>query len=554
MFEKFYQQFIRIAYIFGIGLLMVSLTHSKFAMSVSQFFLAGTFAVERINLKKAGAFFKNNSGIKLYLLCLPYFFSLLFASIYKGVQLFLKNKPALIFSSILLMHLIGLIFTSDFTYAFKDLRTKLPIFLLPLYISTSQAFGRRSFYYFMLLFCAAVIVRTLINTWGLYQDNYIDIRQISKSISHLRVALFVTLTIFSLGYLINKKRDFSVLLKIVFILLMAWLIIYLIITQSATGLIISGLTLILFLIIMVFKTRNRWIKAGLSLMIISFLAGTGYYLFSIIHDYYKVNPVDLSKLESYTSRGNRYLHNTKDLSTENGNYLWIYIKWDELHEAWNRRSKMSLDSVDKKNQVLLNTLTRFLTSKGERKDADAVEHLTNKEVKAIEKGVANVIFIEGFGIRGRIYEFFGGLEVYKRNGNPTGSTVMQRLEFWKASLQIIKENFWIGVGTGDMNEAFQIQYDKMHSKLSPDQRWRSHDQFLSIFVGFGIFGLIWFLFAIFYPPYMLGKFDDYFFLIFIIIAMISMIPEDTIESQAGVTFFAFFYSFLLWGRTEEDAF
>ena len=289
-------------------------------------------------------------------------------------------------------------------------------------------------------------------------------------------------------------------------------------------------------------------------MIISFLAGTGYYLFSIIHDYYKVNPVDLSKLESYTSRGNRYLHNTKDLSTENGNYLWIYIKWDELHEAWNRRSKMSLDSVDKKNQVLLNTLTRFLTSKGERKDADAVEHLTNKEVKAIEKGVANVIFIEGFGIRGRIYEFFGGLEVYKRNGNPTGSTVMQRLEFWKASLQIIKENFWIGVGTGDMNEAFQIQYDKMHSKLSPDQRWRSHDQFLSIFVGFGIFGLIWFLFAIFYPPYMLGKFDDYFFLIFIIIAMISMIPEDTIESQAGVTFFAFFYSFLLWGRTEEDAF
>jgi hypothetical protein len=31
-----------------------------------------------------------------------------------------------------------------------------------------------------------------------------------------------------------------------------------------------------------------------------------------------------------------------------------------------------------------------------------------------------------------------------------------------------------------------------------------------------------------------------------------MIPEDTIESQMGVTFFAFFYSFFLFGRKEED--
>jgi len=208
--------------------------------------------------------------------------------------------------------------------------------------------------------------------------------------------------------------------------------------------------------------------------------------------------------------------------------------------------------MDKKNQKLLNTLVRFLTSKGERKDAEGVYNLSDKEVKAIENGVANVIFVDNFGIRGRIYEFLHGYQEYLAEGNPTGSTVMQRFEFWKASIGLIRDNWLTGVGTGDMNEAFHQEYVKMNSKLAPDQRWRSHDQFLSIFIGFGVFGLLWFLFSVFYPPFALGKYHDYFFLVFLIIALLSMIPEDTIESQAGVTFFAFFYSFFLFGRKEED--
>jgi len=92
----------------------------------------------------------------------------------------------------------------------------------------------------------------------------------------------------------------------------------------------------------------------------------------------------------------------------------------------------------------------------------------------------------------------------------------------------------------------------MHTKLAPDQRWRSHNQFLSIFVGFGVFGLVWFLFAIFYPPIALKRFDDFFYLVFILIALLSMMTEDTIESQMGVTFFAFFYSFFLFARREKE--
>jgi hypothetical protein len=553
MFEKFYTQFIRTGYILGVALLIGSLPHSKFMMSVSQFLLAGAFILERLNLRKIKEFL-HKPAWHLVLFSIPFFLYLIINSIINGFKVFLKNKPALVFSSILLFHAIGLIFSSDFDYAFKDLRTKLPVFLLPLYISTSQAFGRKHFYWFLLFFIASLFARTLINTWYLYHGDYIDIRDISKSISHIIIALLVAFSIFTLGYFIRKKREFPIPLKIIFAILLIWFFVYIIITQSATGLFISGVSLFIFLIVLLFRSNNKWLKTGVSLLIIAGFAGIFFYLHSVINDYHRVIPQDLSMLEQYTSRGNKYVHNTRDLSTENGNYLYIYIQWDEMREAWNKRSNIPFDSLDKKNNKIINTLVRFLTSKGLRKDADGVNSLSQKEVEAIGNGVGNVIFINEFSFRGRIYEFLWGYDEYLKTGNPTGSTTMQRIEFWKASVGIIKDNWLTGVGTGDMNEAFQQQYEKMHSKLAPDQRWRSHNQFLSILAGFGILGLIWFLVSVFYPPIVTGKFNDYFFLIFFIIAMLSMIPGDTIESQAGVTFFAFFYSFLMWGRKEEDLF
>jgi hypothetical protein len=219
-----------------------------------------------------------------------------------------------------------------------------------------------------------------------------------------------------------------------------------------------------------------------------------------------------------------------------------------MRGEWNKRSKFPFDSLDLKNQTVAHTVVRFLTSKGWRKDGDAVAKLKEKEVAAIEKGVANYIFLEEFSIRGRIYEFLMGYDEYMKTGNPTGSTVMQRVEFWKASIGIIKDNWLSGVGTGDMNEVFAAQYEKMHSKLSPDQRWRSHNQFLSIWIGFGIFGLLWFVVALFYPPIMMKRTTDYFMAILIIITVLSMMTEDTIESQTGVTFFAMLYSLFLFAR------
>jgi ABC-type Na+ efflux pump permease subunit len=52
---------------------------------------------------------------------------------------------------------------------------------------------------------------------------------------------------------------------------------------------------------------------------------------------------------------------------------------------------------------------------------------------------------------------------------------------------------------------------------------------------------------------MLRRYDDYFFLVFLIIALLSMLAGDTIESQTGVSFVAIFYTLFLFARKEKDA-
>ncbi|MCK4637825.1 MAG: hypothetical protein KAT33_00235, partial [Bacteroidales bacterium] len=84
-----------------------------------------------------------------------------------------------------------------------------------------------------------------------------------------------------------------------------------------------------------------------------------------------------------------------------------------------------------------------------------------------------------------------------------------------------------------------------------ENRLRSHNQFMSIFIAFGLLGFMWFIFTLLYPPIKTRKFLNYFYAIFFITIILSMFTEDTIESQAGATFFAFFNSFLIFCQKNE---
>lgn len=551
-FERGYQIFVRTAYIVGIAIIIVFLPFSKYILSIGMWTLTGAWILERVNLTKFMNFYRRGSLFRRIMLAFPYTLMLWFESMGKGFRVFFRNKPAVILASVYLLHILGLLFTSDFGYAFKDLRTKAPMLILPIYFATSKAFGRGDFYRFMMLFLVNLVIVTLANTWKLFNFEFIDIRDISGHISHIILGLMISMALFVAGYFLIRRKRISIWMKAGAFVLIVWFLLYLVISRSFTGLGVFVITLVILLVIYTFLSRSLWLKAGCILTIILVVGGGGLYLNTIIRDYYKVEEIDLSRLDTVSPLGNPYIHNFQSKQTENGHYLWIYVQWDELREGWSKRSEIPFDSVDLKGQEVKFTLIRYLTSKGCRKDARGVEQLTAEDVKAIERGIADVVNLNRLSLRGRIYEVLMGYDTYMATGDPTGSSLMQRLEFWKASVGIISGHWLTGVGTGDMNDAFREQYEKMDTKLASEQWWRSHNQFLSILIGFGIIGLAWFLFSLIYPAWVKRGFEDYFFLTFFIIAMLSMLTEDTLESQAGVSFFYFFFCFLLFGRRDQD--
>ena len=271
----------------------------------------------------------------------------------------------------------------------------------------------------------------------------------------------------------------------------------------------------------------------------------------IIYDYNNPEEIVVEKLDTHTKLGNPYVFDTINLGVEDGRYIGMYLSKKELIDAWNKRSEKT---IAYKNDPLYFCLVRYMTSKDLRKDAEGISMLSDEDIRNIENNVANYNYIENPGIKTRIMKIMVAYNNYRRDGDANGSSVFQRVEFIKASWGIIKDNPVFGVGTGDIADAFANYYEETNSKLRPEYRFRSHNQYLAIMVAFGTVGLLCYLFSMFYPLYADKRYRNYIYLVFLFIMAFSMFTEDTLETQIGVTLFAFFNSFLVFGRdTEKDS-
>jgi hypothetical protein len=256
--------------------------------------------------------------------------------------------------------------------------------------------------------------------------------------------------------------------------------------------------------------------------------------------YFDVGNQNLNALESHTPRGEAYDHRLDFPLIENGNYVMIYFARNELYEAWNSRSVVHPDSLDGRGHLLSGTLIRYLASKGLRKDADGVAALSPEDIRVIEAGIPNCVEPQQLGLQRRLNRIFFEWSNYRAGGDPNGHSVMQRLEFWKTGWWIASKNVWTGVGTGDVKDAFKDAYTINNSPLDEAYRLRAHNQYLTMWIAFGLFGFCAFLMVTFLPLLNSGMSNPLAVIIVLLVAL-SFLTEDTLESQAGVMFMAFFY-------------
>lgn len=453
------------------------------------------------------------------------------------------HKIFWILSAVFLMHVLGLIHTAYMEAGLSDIRIKIPLILLPLIFFSTKPLNKKELNLLLGLFVTGIVLSSFWCMYYYYSHVIIDMRKVSRFMSHIRFGLFINLGICTLVYFIITSVKNAV--KIVSGLIMVYLFWFMFNFGLVTGLVMFGFVAAVYSVLLIIK-QNIKIKL-IGLLVILTGACAGFWFVDV--EWKASNYVDASKANiagQKSAAGRSYYKISDNLHTENGFYVANNIQYDELFNGWPAISRLSVYADDKRGNPVIWTLIRYMTSKGFTKDSVGLTQLTKEDVLCIENGITNYKYADASALRKRVKEFLWEYQAYKNGANPSGNTLLMRFEFWKASLYIIKRNVWTGVGTGDAQMAFHKTYNRTNTKLSLDWRLRSHNQFLAITVCFGILGLIVFVFSLFYPVISLRKKVSGLYLAFLFIAVTSFLTEDTLESQSGVSFYAYFNTLFLW--------
>ena len=340
--------------------------------------------------------------------------------------------------SLFLLHLLGLLYTSNFTYALKDLKIKLPIFFLPIVFIASPSLSIKEF---RSILKVLLITALLSSIYGLYyylryfQVTFFELREMSQFISHIRLSLLNTIAAFAAFYLLAKNnwRKFSYT-NLYYLMAGIWLFIFNGIMGARMGLVVFFILLLLGSIFLVIRHKKIWLAA-----------------------------------------------------------------------------------------VLLGLMIAL----------PILSYLTLPSIKM------------------RTHEVVYELQSYQLNQDPNGKSIAQRFVYWNIAWDIFKTAPVMGIGTGDVADAFNSYYLANPNLLQQQYQHRAHNQWLTILLTFGILGLILFMLVVFYPLFYKRKYLDYFYIVFFIAFALSLLTEDTLETQAGVTFYALFNCLFLFAKPEE---
>ncbi len=526
----------------------VSLPLSRSTMTQGMILLLALWLWSDFQISVVLRFFRQKGAFRGFFLFAEYLWVLAKESVTEKTGRFLKNKPAVVFASIYLLGLAGLFFTGDFPQATHSLRIKLPLLLFPLVFSGMPPVTAKEFRKLMLFYIAALLAGTLIGSYKIFWGNYVDVREFSPFISPVRFGLNITFGALALVYFIAKGRSFTGMQKVFMGLVFLWFVWFLVKMESVTSLSLLFLILLGLLLYRGIQTRKKAVVALSFAFVILLPAAAFFYLKKEVERMTRVPATAQLFTTEKTAEGHVYTFDTTHYGIEDGRYVGAYLCLPELKKAWNRRSSIPFSGKDKNGNPLATTLIRYMTSKGLRKDAEGVDRLSGKDIENIENGVANIHYVDHPGLHSRLLVMVKGWQVYRKTGKAGGSSVFQRLEYLHAALRVIKNNFWTGTGTGDLLSALGHQYRQLHSGMDKYAGFFSHNQYLDTFAAFGIFGFLWFLFALVYPPVKTHSFSDYFFVVFYAIMLLSMLSDDTMETHAGITLFSFFLSLLMFGK------
>ena len=504
----------------ALALAAIMLPWSEYLLSNAQFLLVGNWLVE-------GAVRKDLTG---------------------RFKRAFTHPSGLVFLSFFALHIVGLLWTEDMAWGVDLCRILLPILAFTPVLASTDPLTSGELRSVLLLGAWSTVASTVVcmamRHEVIAQGGY---RELSIFISHIRLALLLCFSM-AVFVLLRGRRTWA---RIAHGAAIGWCLFFL---DR-----LSSLPAFLMLAAMAGYGLWRWTarRAASARWVIRFalLAGpliVAGYVQWCVREFFRPDGTDLSHLNERSAGGERYYHDREKPLRENGHYVWINVADGELQRAWERRSGREYLGLDTKGQPLRHTLVRYMASMGLTKDSIGARSLTDQDVERVEQGVPSVMAGRRDPVRARIDQVLYEWDHYRAKGNASGHSVAMRYEFLRAGWSIARANLLMGTGTGDTRPAFAAEYEREHSRLGGAWRLRAHNEYLTLLISFGIGGLMWSLFSWTWPAWRMGAFSRPLFVCWAIIFAGSCLSEDTIETQMGATFFAYFYTLLVFAYPQRE--
>ncbi len=455
------------------------------------------------------------------------------------------NRPAILIIILFALHLIGLWNTTNFDYALNDIRIKLPLLLFPVVLGSAKPLPSALIIRLLWLFVAVVIFGTLLSIghYFLAHNKDVDnIREIVFFSSPIRFSLLLVIALFFSFYAWRSDR----MGWWWFIAIAIWVIGFLIFLQSLTGIAVmigTAVVMGIFYAATHLPTPKKyfWMAAPVfAVVLMVALVISGYFKYTTP----QAVPDNFAPFETHSAGGSEYEHHEENHELENGFFIYRYVATEELNRAWNRNSDMDFWGEDQRGQLMRHTIIRYMSSLGLRKDSLGFAQLSSDDFQRMEQGYTTAVPIKN-PLLHRLQGTYFEVHAFVNNKAVAGGSVTQRMVYFSNGWNLARENWILGVGTGDVNDALLQQYDLAASSLPDDLRRRAHNQYLTFWISFGVLGMLYFLYLNHYAISWSMRRQNWMAMAFTVIAAFSFLTEDTLETQTGATFYALLYALLL---------
>ena len=452
-----------------------------------------------------------------------------------------NQKVGFVFAALYLFLFIGLFRNDNWTSAGHELLAQLPLVFMPVLLTTSRPLTPKATRFILHGFILSTLFCCISSWFYWVAHNVVEMRDISLFVDHIRFSLCVVLS-FVLSVAFMVLSDMAGIQRSLYGLLALLFFVYAIFSHTMTGIVcILVLTFCYALWRLIVAPKSLKWQSGIVLALFVLLCT---YLVIITVQFFADKDHLVTTRE--TAMGNPY---TFDLNTpiENGHRIGYYVCREELQEAWALRSDSDLTESRE------NVLVRYLNSKGLHKDYEALMSLEHKDIRNIERGIPNYLYPRNMDFRSTLYPTYFSIALYQCCDYIENSSLLERLELWKTSWKIYRQHPLLGVGLGDDKDEVDAQLEADQSSIAYKKQRGCHNQMLTLGLKCGIPIILYFVFMMVYPFVRMRKQVNYVYVGLVMLLLMSMVIEDTLEAQTGRMMFSLMLPMLLLYWPEQKA-